>query len=106
MKIKFTRDYSPRKKGEIFEARNRDEVRTAEWYLANGIAELCKCSQAPNGCPDCEEKSKAKEVDLSKLRIIDLEPIAEKLGIEVPEGTKKAGIIALIKTAQAEQENN
>lgn len=103
MKIKFISDYSPRKKGEIFEARSRDEVRTAEWYLANGIARLCTCSESPSGCPDCG--TKGKEVDLTKLRVIDLEPLALSLSIVIPDGTKKAELIALIVEAQAKLEN-
>lgn len=58
MKIKFTTDYSPRKKGEVFEAKTRDEIRLAQWYVDNGIAKLCGCS-TPSGCPDCEAKAAA-----------------------------------------------
>ena len=57
MKIKFLTDYSPRKKGEVLEATTREEIKLANWYVDNGLAKLCTCSELPNGCPDCEKKA-------------------------------------------------
>jgi len=63
IKIKFVRDYSPRKKGETFEANTYQEIRVAEWYLANQIAERCECAEKGSGCAGCDEnKEKQKEV--------------------------------------------
>ena len=99
MKIVFIRDFSPRKKGEVAEFNTRDEVRTAEYYLANNIAQLCACSKQKEGCADCAKK----EVNLSDLKVVELMEIAETLSIEVASGTKKAILIELIKTAQEEK---
>lgn len=75
MKIKFTKDHSPRKKGDVVSFETRDEIRTAEWYLANGMAERCKCSAAPSGCPDCEEK--AEKASNVKVELTDEEKLAK-----------------------------
>lgn len=73
MKIKFTTDYSPRKKGEIFEAKTRDEKKLAQWYVDNGIAKECTCS-TPSGCPDCEAKAKAAaEANRSETPVFSVE---------------------------------
>ena len=101
MKVVFVRDFSPRKEGEVVEFKTRDEIRTAEYYLANGIARLCDCSKAKGGCADCDKKEQENENSLSELRVVDLTEIAKKLSIEVPAGTKKAGLIELIEKAQA-----
>lgn len=58
MKLIFTRDYSPRRKGEIAEFKSRSELRTAEWYIANGIAVKhdCKCDEKKGTrCNECNE---------------------------------------------------
>jgi len=104
MKVVFNRDYSPRKKGDIVEFKTREEIRVGEFYITNGIAKLCECSESKGGCADCDKKKdKQEEKELNDLRVVDLMEIAETLEIEVPTGTKKAGLIALIEEAQKAQ---
>jgi hypothetical protein len=100
MKVVFIRDFSPRKEGEVVEFKTRDEIRTAEYYLANGIAKLCDCSKGKEGCPDCEKKKQISQKTLNGFKVVDLMEIAETLEIEVPAGTKKAGLIDLIEQVQ------
>ncbi|WP_407277364.1 hypothetical protein R5O20_02710 [Tenacibaculum maritimum] len=61
-KIKFLKDYSPRKEGEVKEL----EEKLAEFYLNNGIAELADEYTVDNGgCEDCN-KSKQTVEELAK----------------------------------------
>lgn len=67
-KIKFTYDYSPRKKGEIVEFKTREEIKIAEFYINAGVAieyEECNdCKDGKKGCKDCgdvEIKNELKE---------------------------------------------
>lgn len=59
-KVKFLKDYSPRKKDEIVEI----EKKLADWYISNGLAEEydCKCEEGKEGCSDCEKHAKSKQV--------------------------------------------
>jgi hypothetical protein len=100
MKVVFVRDFSPRKEGEVVEFKTRDEIRTAEYYLANGIAKLCDCSKLKEGCPDCEEKKQKSQKALIDFKVIELMEIAQTLSIDVPAGIKKAGLIDLIEQVQ------
>lgn len=64
MKVKFLKNYSPRKKGETTEL----ESKLAEWYVANNIAEIhdCKCNdKTEEKCSDCEEQAKSKTVKIT-----------------------------------------
>lgn len=100
MKVVFVRDFSPRKEGQVVEFKTRDEIRTAEYYLANGIAKLCDCSKIKEGCADCEEKKQKNQKPLTDYKVIELMKIAENLSIDVPAGIKKAGLVELIKKVQ------
>jgi hypothetical protein len=104
MKVVFNRDYSPRKKGDIVEFKTREEIKVGEFYVTNGIAKLCECSEAKGGCADCDKKKdKQDSQELKDLRVVDLLEIAETLEIDVPTGTKKAQLIELIEEAQKAQ---
>jgi hypothetical protein len=105
MKIIFIKDHSPRKKGDTLEPKTRDEIRVAEWYLANGIAKICNCGQGKGtGCADCDKKAeeavaeaKAEEpVNLEEMTVTELKAVAEAKGIELPHNAKKAVIIAIL----------
>lgn len=61
VKITFLKDHSPRKKGEVMVAKTHDEIRVAEWYLANQIAERCECKDGGSGCAACDEAKEKKE---------------------------------------------
>lgn len=63
IKIRFIRDHSPRKEGEVFEAETHEEKRIAEWYLANQLAVRCGCSESEPGCMDCNDKKSGSEDD-------------------------------------------
>jgi uncharacterized protein YPO0396 len=55
-KIKFLKDYAPRKKGEVKEL----DTKLAEFYLNNGIAELAvneSETEDKSGCADCEKSA-------------------------------------------------
>lgn len=117
MKIIFIRDYSPRKKGESFEPRSREEMRTAEWYLANGIAEICKCGEKGTGCADCDKKAAASKAattapgapakettaDFSTWKMPYLKLLAEKMGLTPPAVIKKDVLLSIITEAQTEE---
>lgn len=70
MKLEFLVDRSPRLKGDVAEFNTRDEIRTAEWYLANGMAKVyepCKCEDdTEKKCSECEELAKKN----SKVEVI------------------------------------
>lgn len=60
----FLRDYSPRKKGEEVTFEGRDDIRIAQWYCANGIAEEkipCPCVKDNSRCQECNDKAKPAE---------------------------------------------
>lgn len=109
MKIIFVKDHSPRKKGDTMEAKNRDEKRVAEWYLANNIAKLCECGQGKGtGCADCDKKAsenKEAETDINKMNLDQLKAFATEKGITFPANVKKAVLIALIGEADLVDEN-
>ena len=98
MKVKFLTDYSPRKKGEVVEFLTRDELRTAEFYLANNIAVRCKCSEAPEGCPDCAKKLTEANLDLKSFKKAELISHALLLAIDLNGSETKADLIALIES--------
>lgn len=68
IKVKFLRNYTPRKKGEVVEL----ESRLADWYISNGIAVVYKCDgecdDADHPCVDCgggEKKPKTTRNSMS-----------------------------------------
>ena len=83
MKLVFIQDHSPRKKGDVVTFETREEIRTANWYLANQIAKLCECDNAKStGCAGCDKKaqeSKEEEVET---------PVANEK-VVTPKTTKK-----------------
>jgi hypothetical protein len=85
-KLIFLRDYSPRKKDEIAEFKTHDELRTAEWYLANGIARECDCvgKAKTDGCSDCEENAKKATAEVEDHE-------SETESAEKPRKNAKAG---------------
>jgi hypothetical protein len=116
-KLIFLKDHSPRKKGETFEVRTRDEKRTAEWYIANGIAKWCECKKGTkSGCADCDQKAnepkgapEAKESNpkgLASLKMQQLVAIAAKKGIKHPAVIKKDTLIAMIEEADVPAAQN
>jgi len=56
-KVKFLRNYTPRKKGEVAEL----EDSLAHFYLSGGIAELADAKAKVGECKDCNKKKKAKK---------------------------------------------
>jgi hypothetical protein len=64
-KIKFIKDWNPRKKDEVIETDNK----IADWYIANGLAtEGCGCDEnKEDKCTDCEEHAKSKQVVKEEL---------------------------------------
>jgi hypothetical protein len=62
MKLVFERDYRPYKSGQVVEFETKDELRSANWFLANGIAKLhCDCDEnheKGEKCSGCEEMAK------------------------------------------------
>ena len=69
MKIKFTRDYAPRKKGEVADV----EPKVAQFYIDNGIAFENGVKPKKTGCSDCEEKAKAKDTQIEELTAANAE---------------------------------
>lgn len=63
MELVFLIDYSPRSKGEVAVFETHQELKVAEWYIANGIAkEKCKCDEnTAKKCSECEEQAKQPE---------------------------------------------
>ena len=84
-KIKFIRDYSPRKKGEVAEL----ETSLAEFYLNNDIAELNGASaKNKGGCEGCNEVDQLKK-DLAAanktIKTLKLEIVAAKKPVKTPK---------------------
>jgi len=61
----------------------------ANQMLLNGIAKKAS--------PDAEEKTVGKEVDYKKLNVGPLTEYAISIGVEIPDGAKKADILALVE---------
>ena len=70
IKIRFTRDYAPRKKGEVKSL----ETQLAEFYLNNGVAELADSSaKDKSGCQGCNEVETLKaELEAANKKIAEL----------------------------------
>lgn len=70
IKIRFTRDYAPRKKGEVKSL----ETQLAEFYLNNGVAELAELSaKDKGGCQGCNEVETLKaELETANKKIAEL----------------------------------
>lgn len=71
MKLKFKKDHSPRKAGEVVEFNTRQELKVADWYLANGIAVICDCEGEvkDSKCSECDEKAKAAKAAKEKSKV-------------------------------------
>ena len=80
IKIKFIRDYAPRKKGEVKSLKTQ----LAEFYLNNGVAELAdSSSKDKGGCQGCNEVEKVKaELKAANKKIAELikatKPVTKK----------------------------
>jgi predicted nucleic acid-binding Zn-ribbon protein len=79
-KVKFVKNYTPRKKGEVKELENK----LADFYLQNGIAEVVTKeteTDEKSGCADCEkstqvaqELAKANDaLEVANGKVTDLE---------------------------------
>ena len=82
IKVKFVKNHSPRRAGEVVEFTGREGMKLANWYLNTGIAQICDCDGKTTGCADCEKKKQeAKEsIDPEKtanVTIVEAE-LAEK----------------------------
>jgi hypothetical protein len=62
--IKFKRDFSPRKRGEIAEL----ETKLADYYLSIGVAELpCNGCDDKKPCEDCNKEA----INIDDIRMSD-----------------------------------
>lgn len=69
MKIRFIRDYSPRKKGEVVEFKTKEDSRVAEHYISLGVAvDAEQKSKEPASSEGCEECKKKREIEVSELK--------------------------------------
>lgn len=67
--IEFIKDHSPRITGEVVTFTGREGIRTANWYLSNGIAKeycACKDEKHEDGCTECEKLLEARSPMTSK----------------------------------------
>jgi hypothetical protein len=93
-KIIFKKNYSPRKKGEVVEFTTFDELKVADWYLANGVAEIyteCNggCEDTEHKCSECEEAFKnSSEVISDEVPVVE-ETKDEVISDEKPKRAKK-----------------
>lgn len=84
MKLVFIQNHSPRKKGDVVTFETREEIRTANWYLANQIAKLCECDNAKQtGCAGCDKKAQEAKVEE------ELPTVGEKVVTPKATGKKK-----------------
>lgn len=90
-KIKFTKNYTPRKKGEVVEL----EAKVAEFYLNNGVAEISGETEKKGGCEGCNKTEKL-EVELNELKELYELKINE---LEVVQGvlTEKEELVNSLK---------
>lgn len=62
MKLVFDKSYRPYKEGQVVEFETKQELRNANWFLANGIAtEHCDCDENHDKgekCSGCEEMAR------------------------------------------------
>lgn len=107
IKLKFEKNHSPRKAGEIAVFTTREEKQMAQWYLANGIAvEVSEKEAKKSGCAECDKKHEA-EVAVLKERISELEAELselkndEKDSLKAPEAIEKINAMTTVEEVNA-----
>ena len=82
VKVKFIRDYHPRKKGEVVEL----EQKLADYYINNAVAVLDGVKKAPkeSGCSECEEKAK-KAANALEAKITELQEDLDAANAKIAE---------------------
>ena len=94
-------------------AETREQKQIAQWYVSNGIAKICNCTEgAKTRCADCDKKAaenavESSEDDLDSMKVAELKALADEYEIEYPANVKKDILVALIKEARdVEAEGN
>lgn len=86
IKIKFTVNYSPRKKGEVAEL----EAKLANHYISTGVAKLAEAKDKVGLCKGCGDAV------LEDMTVKELKAYAEEKEIELT-ATKQADILKEIQ---------